>query len=356
VPTAVPAAAETTDDPLPWSSAWQRAAFGPGGFYSTGAGARMWPHRFFRTSVHVGAVFHAALATLLVDVDVRLDHPDVLDLVDIGAGRGELLPGLLDALPRDVAARVRAVAVDVHAPPDDLDPRVRWVVGAAPDAVPRGIRGLVVANEWLDDVPLDVVQLDDDLTPRLVLVTRDGTETLGPRLDDDEAWAARGLDAVRARDWVERWWPLTPEASAYPGDRAEIGVTRDDAWREVVARVDAGTALAIDYGHHREQHRRASLTGYRLAGRVSAPVPDGSINLTAHVAVDSVAEAVGVRKAIRRQRESLQALGVSATLPASSLAAHDPSAYADALQAASDSAELLDPSGLGAFVWVRVDR
>ena len=356
MPTAVPAAAETTDDPLPWSSAWQRAAFGPGGFYSTGAGARMWPHRFFRTSVHVGAVFHAALATLLVDVDVRLDHPDVLDLVDIGAGRGELLPGLLDALPRDVAARVRAVAVDVHAPPDDLDPRVRWVVGAAPDAVPRGIRGLVVANEWLDDVPLDVVQLDDDLTPRLVLVTRDGTETLGPRLDDDEAWAARGLDAVRARDWVERWWPLTPEASAYPGDRAEIGVTRDDAWREVVARVDAGTALAIDYGHHREQHRRASLTGYRLAGRVSAPVPDGSINLTAHVAVDSVAEAVGVRKAIRRQRESLQALGVSATLPASSLAAHDPSAYADALQAASDSAELLDPSGLWAFVWVRVDR
>ena len=356
MPTAVPAAAETTDDPLPWSSAWQRAAFGPGGFYSTGAGARMWPHRFFRTSVHVGAVFHAALATLLVDVDVRLDHPDVLDLVDSGAGRGELLPGLLDALPRDVAARVRAVAVDVHAPPDDLDPRVRWVVGAAPDAVPRGIRGLVVANEWLDDVPLDVVQLDDDLTPRLVLVTRDGTETLGPRLDDDEAWAARGLDAVRARDWVERWWPLTPEASAYPGDRAEIGVTRDDAWREVVARVDAGTALAIDYGHHREQHRRASLTGYRLAGRVSAPVPDGSINLTAHVAVDSVAEAVGVRKAIRRQRESLQALGVSATLPASSLAAHDPSAYADALQAASDSAELLDPSGLGAFVWVRVDR
>jgi len=244
----------------------------------------------------------------------------------------------------------------VHPAPDDLDPRVVWVVGAAPDAVPRGIRGLVVANEWLDDVPLDVVQLDDDLTPRLVLVTRDGTETLGPRLDDDEAWAARGLDAVRARDWVERWWPLTPEASAYPGDRAEIGVTRDDAWREVVARVDAGTALAIDYGHHREQHRRASLTGYRLAGRVSAPVPDGSINLTAHVAVDSVAEAVGVRKAIRRQRESLQALGVSATLPASSLAAHDPSAYADALQAASDSAELLDPSGLGAFVWVRVDR
>jgi SAM-dependent MidA family methyltransferase len=341
---------------MPWSLAWQRAAFGPDGFYSAGAGARMWPHRFFRTSVHVGAVFHAALATLLVEVDERLGQPAVLDVVDVGAGRGELLPGLLDALPGEVARRVRAVAVDVHQPPDDLDPRVTWVVGAAPDAVPRGIRGLVVSNEWLDDVPLDVVALDDDLVARLVLVTRDGAETLGPSLDDDAAWAAWGLDAARARAWVDRWWPLTREASAYAGDRAEIGVSRDDAWREVVARLDAGTALAVDYGHHLEHHRRASLTGYYLAGRVTAPVPDGRVNLTAHVAVDAVAEAVGVRKAIRRQHEALRALGVSATLPPSSLAAHDPSAYADALVAASDAAELLDPSGLGAFAWIRLDR
>jgi SAM-dependent MidA family methyltransferase len=341
---------------MPWSLAWQRAAFGPDGFYSAGVGATLWPHHFFRTSVHVGAVFHRALATLLVEVDDRLDHPTVLDVVDVGAGRGELLPGVLDALPLDVATRVRAVAVDVHAPPDDLDPRVSWIVGAAPHAVPRGIRGLVVANEWLDDVPLDVVALDDDLVARLVLVTRHGTETLGPRIDDDAAWAAWGLDAARARDWIERWWPLTPEASAYPGDRAEIGVTRDDAWREVVARLECGTALAIDYGHRLDQHRHASLTGVRLAGRVTSPVPDGSVNLTAHVAVDAVAEAVGAGAWLRRQREALQALGVSAALPAGSLAAHDPVAYSDALQAASDAAELLDPSGLGAFGWIRLDR
>jgi len=50
---------------MPWSVAWERAAFGPGGFYSDGPGARLWPARFFRTSVHVGAVFHAAIAALL---------------------------------------------------------------------------------------------------------------------------------------------------------------------------------------------------------------------------------------------------------------------------------------------------
>ena len=341
---------------MPWSVAWERAAFGPDGFYSDGPGARLWPARFFRTSVHVGAVFHAAIAALLLEVDTRLGRPERLDVVDVGAGSGELLPGLLDALPDDVARRVRGVAVDVHPPPDDLDRRVRWIVGTAPDAVPRGVRGLLVANEWLDDVPLDVVEVDDEHVPRLVLVDTYGDECLGPSLHDPQAWAAWGLDAARAQEWLARWWPLAEGPEARPGARAEIGTTRDDAWRAVVDRLEAGTALAIDYGHHRGPGRRPTLTGYRLAGRVVPAVPDGSVNLTAHVAVDSVAEAVGARKGIRRQRESLVGLGVSAALPASTLAAHDPSAYADALVAASDAAELLDPSGLGAFTWVRLDR
>ena len=348
-------AREDPGEALPWSIAWARAASGPRGFYSVGAGARLWPHRYFRTSVHVGDVFHRALATLLVDVDDRLGRPDRLDVVDVGAGRGELLPGLLDALPGDVSERVRAVAVAVHPAPDGYDPRVTWIVGSAPDAVPTHVRGMVVANEWLDDVPLDVVQLDDDDDAvRLVLVDPDGTERLGPSIDNENAWAHWALDAGRAREWLARWWPLTP-ATAAAGDRAEVGLTRDDAWRAVVARLDAGTALAIDYGH-REHQRRPTLTGYRLAGRVVAPVPDGSVNLTAHVAVDSVAAAAGVRDGIRRQHEALAALGVSAALPASALAAHDPSAYADALEAASDAAELLDESGLGAFAWVLLDR
>jgi len=129
----VATALEHPDGPVPWSAAWRRAALGPAGFYTDGPGARLGPSRFFRTSVHVGAVFHRALATLLLDVDARLGHPVRLDCVDVGAGHGELLPGILDALPRAVAARVHAVALDVHAPPDDLDPRITWILGAAPE-------------------------------------------------------------------------------------------------------------------------------------------------------------------------------------------------------------------------------
>lgn len=336
------------DAPVPWSIAWERSAYGPGGFYTDGPGAQHGPSRFFRTSVHVGAVFHRAVARLLLEVDERLGRPDVVDLVDVGAGRGELVVGVLDALPPEVAARVRAVAVDVHGPPDDLDPRVSWVVGRAPETLPREIRGLVVAHEWLDDLPLDVVEVDTDGVARLVLVDVGGTETLGPALDDDLGWGAWGLDAGRARTWLDLAWPLE-----VTGDRAELGHPRDDAWAATVDRLVAGTALAVDYAHP-SGWETGTLCGYRDGGRAVRPVPDGSVNLTAHVSTGPLAEVTG--STVTRQREALLALGISATLPDRALATGDPSAYAAALQEASEASELLDVAGLGNFRWVRLDR
>jgi SAM-dependent MidA family methyltransferase len=346
-------AGEPAEHAVPWSVAWERAAFGPLGFYSHGAGARLGPARFFRTSVHVGAVFHRAIARLLLEVDARLGSPARLDLVDVGAGRGELLVGVLDALPHDVATRVRAVAVDVAPPTPDLDGRIVWITGRAPGAVPHGLRGLVIAHEWLDDIPLDVVEVDDHGIERLVLVERDGTEHLGATLDDDAAWAAWGLSAGRAREWLGRWGARPHDVEA--GARRELGMARDDAWRDVVTRLDAGTALAIDYGYTGVPG--ATLTGYHLRGNEVRPVPDGTVNLTAHVAVDTLAAAAGVPgSGISLQCESLAALEVSATVPPRELATINPAAYADALETASAAAELVALSGLGGFHWIRLDR
>ncbi len=346
-------AGEHAERAEPWSLAWERAAFGPLGFYSHGAGARLGPARFFRTSVHVGAVFHRAIARLLLEVDARLGSPSQLDLVDVGAGRGELLVGVLDALPHAVATRVRAVAVDVAQQTPGLDGRIAWITGQAPDSVPRGVRGLVIAHEWLDDIPLDVVEVDDHGIERLVLVERDGTEHLGPALDDDTGWAGWGLSAQRAREWLEHWGGGSHDAAA--GARRELGMTRDDAWRDIVSCLDAGTALTIDYGYIGVP--RATLTGYHLRGHEVRPVPDGTVNLTAHVAVDTVAAATGVpERGVTLQRDSIAALDVSATLPPRTLAISDPAAYADALETASAAAELVTLSGLGGFHWIRLDR
>ena len=333
-------------EPLPWSRAWERAAFGAGGFYSDlsdpGPGAH------FRTSVHVGAVFHRALAALLVEVDERLGAPGRLDLVDVGSGGGELLAGMLVALPDQVSARVAALAIDVRVRPGQLEPGVRWVQGRAPQSIPGEVRGLLLAHEWLDDVPLDIVTVDPHGGVRLVLVDGDGTESLGPLLSDGAGWAELGLDAVAAQRWIARWWPLVEV-----GDRAEIGLPRDLSWAAGVRRLTAGTALAIDYGHTADARPgRGSLTSYR-SGRAVTPVPDGGANLTAHVALDSVAAAVDA--SVATQRDSLLALGLTPGLPDARLASTDPVAYAAALAEASDVSELLDPVGLGGFGWVRVD-
>jgi SAM-dependent MidA family methyltransferase len=112
--------------------------------------------------------------------------------------------------------------------------------------------------------------------------------------------------------------------------------------------VRRGLAVAVDYGHTRLD-RRTSLTGFR-DGRQVAPVPDGSCDLTAHVALDSCAARTGAR--VLRQREALTALGVSAAKPDRSMADDDPRGYLALLQRAGESAELLGTRGLGAFGWL----
>ena len=75
------------------------ALYGPGGFYARGEP----PARHFRTSVHVSPSYAAAIWELLRQVDAGLGHPGRIDLVDVGAGRGELLEHVLAAAERGSA-------------------------------------------------------------------------------------------------------------------------------------------------------------------------------------------------------------------------------------------------------------
>ncbi|MFL6130119.1 MAG: SAM-dependent methyltransferase [Mycobacteriales bacterium] len=312
----------------PWREAWAAALYGPGGFYARGET----PGAHFRTSVHASPLFAGAILELLRRVDRTLGAPDPLDLVDVGAGGGELLAAVLAAADRQLRARLRVTAVEVG--PVDL-PAVRVVRDVT--ELPA-LTGLLVANEWLDDVPLDLVEQTAD-GPRVVLVSPAGAESLG------------GPPAGADLAWLDRWWPLHRV-----GHRAEVGRSRDEAWAAAVSRLARGVAVAVDYAH--EAGRRppeGTLTGYR-GGRQVRPVPDGSCDLTAHVALDAVA-AAGVSAGATEtrlddQRAALQALGVDARRPPQALASTDPPAYLRGLQRAGEAAELIDRGGLGAFGWL----
>lgn len=271
--------------------AWQRALYGPGGFYR-----RERPGDHFRTSVHASALFGQALARLARQLGLD-------EVVDIGAGSGEL---------GEVLRAEGLSVLDI-----ELD-----------DELPEQLTGLVIANEWLDNVPCEVVEWDDEGVPRYLLADL----TPGP--------VVVGKDLL----WLQQWWPTTPSR---PGGRAEVGSTRDQCWAGIVDRLTPGSlAIAIDYGHVKSgRPPYGTLTGFR-DGRECPPTPDGSCDITAHVALDSLGGT------IMRQRDALQALGVSGTRPSLDLARAEPMRYLSELSSAGEAAELLDPSGLGGFGWV----
>ena len=299
--------------------------YGPDGFFTTELSS---PAQHFRTSVHASPLFAGAIATLAGRVDEALGRPKVFDLVDVGAGRGELLSALPALLPAGLAERARLTAVELAPRPAGLDPAIAW----RPD-IPDDITGFLIATEWLDNVPLDVADLDDAGRLRKVLVDpATGTETLGGPIDAADLF------------WLSRWWPD-------PG-RAEIGWPRDAAWADAVQQVRRGAALAVDYGHVRaDRPPLGTLTGFR-AGRQVPPIPDGSCDVTAHVAMDAVAGAAGTPYRMISQREALRALGVDGARPPLELAHRDPAGYVRALAAAGAAAELIEPAGLGGHWWL----
>jgi SAM-dependent MidA family methyltransferase len=311
-----------TTDP-PWKKAWDTALYGPGGFFR-----RESPVAHFRTSVHASPLFAQAV--------VELTRRAGLDtIVDVGAGRGELL-----AEAHRVDPSLTLLGVEVAPRPDELPAAVAWTA-----ALPQEVEGLVVANEWLDNIPCHVVEVDPSGTPRVVHVDpATGHETLGATLGD------RSVPAGLAT-WCAEWWPLD---GASPGTRAEVGSTRDTAWADVVGRVTRGLAVAVDYGHTRQSRPPLGTLRSYLHGREIDVLPDGSRDVTAHVAVDAVAARTG--GTVLRQREALCALGVSGARPELALATRDPQGYVRALSRAGEAVELTDEAGLGGFSWVVARR
>jgi SAM-dependent MidA family methyltransferase len=305
-----------------WRAAMTEALYGPGGFYRAAGDGDRGPAGHFRTSVHASSLFAEALLRLAGDCGLTT-------VVDVGAGRGELLATL-----RGLDPALRLVAVEVADRPGDLPAGIDWLA-----ELPPTDGALVVANEWLDNVPLDVVELAPDGL-RVVEVSPDGRERLGDQAAPEDA------------RWVAEWWPLTEV-----GARAEVGRSRDQAWASVVSSVRRGVAVAVDYAHDRAARPAAgSLTAYRH-GRQVPPVPDATRDLTAHVALDACAAAGNAAGAtatiLTTQGEALRALGVAGARPAREQAEQDPAGYLAALSRAGQGAELTDPGGLGGFGWLQ---
>jgi len=271
------------------------------------------------------------IGELLARALLELMNREGLDtFVDMGCGRGELLEQV-----HRLAPKVRCIGVEIVARPP-LSSAIGWLQSPGGERLPDELDGLtdtlVFANEWLDVVPCPIAELDEDGELREVIVNAStGDERLGDPVS--------GTD----RQWCQWFWPAD---HLEPGDRVEIGETRDTAWDDLVSRVGSGLAVAVDYGHTIDSRPApGTLTGFRQ-GRQVLPVPDGSCDLTAHVAMDSL-----THDELLDQRTALRQLGVNGQTPPHDLARSHPAAYLQRLSTASAATALTARGGLGDFLW-----
>ncbi len=306
---------------VPWERAWPDALYGPRGFYRDPRG----PVAHFATSAHGIPGADQVLAQAVLALARR--H-EVTQVVDFACGNGGFA-----ALLADQAPELRVVGVDVTPRPDGLDARVSWWQSPGGAGLPVQLTGssdtLILAHEWLDVVPCPVlVHANGGL--RQVEVNESGAERPGAPAPTADV------------EWAQAHWP----GWELPGSRVEVGRTRDTAYADLRATLHSGVLLTVDYGHLRETRPAGgTLTGFR-DGRECPPLPDGSTDVTAHVAIDTL----GASEVIR-QRDALRQLTIGTDADDRELARTDPPAYLRALAERSAVGALTRRGGLGDFWW-----
>ena len=256
---------------IPWINAWEGAAFGPSGFYGEFGSKGKNPYGHFRTAVTSNPDLAGELFPYLLETYKYCGSPSQFLILDVGGSDGLLMTNL-QALIREKELNWKTQIYDVSS-------------GDARKIPIREKFGVVIAHELLDDIPTSIVEFDLDLTPRLVLVDPvSGHEQLGESVSQLES------------DWLNNWWPPTA-----PHARREVGITRDQTWIKLVNIFSVGRAIAIDYSHSKDQRTNGlfdagTLTGYQRGSSVRA-IPNGEVNITAHVALDSCASAAMASRA-----------------------------------------------------------
>ncbi len=227
----------------------EMALYEPGlGYYSAGA-SKLGAGGDFVTAPEVSPLFSRCLATQCGEI---LQHLGGGSILEFGAGSGVMAADLLNELAAQGTLPERYLILEVSA---DLRERQRELVSErAPaqvsridwlDRLPEEFRGVVLANEVLDALPVQRFRIRGDQVNSVGV-----TWQLG-RLDWSETRADAELEAAVRR------------IEANTGERMPDGYTSEINLRlapwiaSVAAALREGVALFIDYGLPQRQYYRS---------------------------------------------------------------------------------------------------
>ena len=237
----------------------------PGVGYYAGGARKFGAQGDFVTAPELGSLFGRTLARQLKAI--------ALPILEFGAGSGALAEALLHQGEFDYS--IVETSSDLRERQQArLGNRVRWL-----ERLPERIRGVVLANEVLDAIPVHAVAWRNE-----------GILERGVALREEKlAWAERPAAGE-----------LLQEAAAIPVPvpyESEIALYARAWMRTLAERLEQGAIFIIDYGFPRREYyhpQRASGTlmcHYRHQAHADPFAHPGEEDLTAHVDFTALAEA-----------------------------------------------------------------
>ncbi len=281
---------------LPFVDYMHQALYAPGlGYYVNGA-RKLGAGGDFVTAPELSPLFGETLASWLAPL-LRDELAGGGQLLEFGAGSGRLAGDVLVTL-RELGVgwqcyKIIEVSPDLRAMQQEhlaerLEPeeyaRVEWL-----DTLPEEpIRGVVLANEVLDALPVELFRWREG-QPWQMGVTVDGDG----RLVLAEQPAPEPLaDVVRELQAAHGPWPDGYTSEWRPAQAAWVA--------SVAACLEQGVALLVDYGFPRaayyaaERHQGTLVGYYRQQMMLDPLAQPGLMDLTASVDFTAVAEAADV--------------------------------------------------------------
>jgi SAM-dependent MidA family methyltransferase len=279
--------------PIPFEVFMDLALYDPdGGFFTTGT-LRSERGGDFLTSPEVSTLFGETLARFVERERERIGQP--FEVVEVAAGSGSLIGPLKRA-------------IDVEAWTVEASPAAREALGAllSPDRVgsdlPDRIRGVVIANELIDNLPMALAQrVEGGWRERWVGVDGDGLAMV------DASARAEVLE------WLAAYAGEVPE-----GGWVEVQLAAAAWLRDVLHRLEAGAVVVFDYGDTAEnlipRRQDGTLRTYRAHHLGPHPLDEpGKTDITADVnftALVAVVEGAGAAVELHRQDDFLSELGL----------------------------------------------
>lgn len=278
--------------PIPFAEFMAACLYEPGLGYYTSPGRKVGAEGDFYTSINVHQVFGRLVAREICRMWELMGYPRSFDIVEAGAGHGQLAKDVLDSI-REINGEFYDVVTCrlIEAEPSLKEaqrdvlfehlPKLSW---SNPRELAEGdlrFSGCLYSNELIDSFPVHLVEMTPEGLREVHVTEQDGVIT--EILD---------LPSTPALDgYLQRLGMTLVE-----GQRAEINLNAESWLQSVAGALEQGFVLTIDYGYLAQElygpmrRNGTLLCYYRHTLEENPYVRLGRQDITSHVDFTTLAE------------------------------------------------------------------